>query len=151
MAKKSKTRIYTRAGRFWGDFRDFADQGGAREPLKAAGERLATTDSDVAAEIAADRVKALEKMRRNKALLKIERQVGLEYAAHHLEKARAGKVTDGWLSLMEDRLQAAVDHFGAGRELSSLSTRDVQAWIRELKKRPGRGGGTYRQARCATF
>jgi hypothetical protein len=49
MPKKPKSRLYQRAGRYWADFRDFADQGGKREPLKPKGERLATTDRDIAA------------------------------------------------------------------------------------------------------
>lgn len=145
MAKKSKTRIYWRGGRAYGDFRDFADVGGGQERLVVPGARMATTDPDVAAALMVTRLKELEAKRTKRDRGEAEeRRVQLaEYAAEHLEeKARAGKVTEGWLSLSEDRLQAAVDHFGAGRELSTISTRDVQAWVRELKKRPGRGGGT---------
>ena len=146
MPKKSKTRIYWRGGRAYGDFRDFADVGGGQERLVAPGARLATTDPDAAAQLLAARLKELEGKRAKQDRGEVEEvpPPGLaEYAAHHLEeKARAGKVTDGWLSLNQDRLQAAVDHFGVDRDLASITTRDVQGWAREIRKRPGRGGGT---------
>ena len=152
MPKKQKPRTYQRNGRYWADFRDYADQGGKREPLVPAGERIATTDPDVAARLVADRLGELEQRRRNKALLGIERQAGLaEYAAHHLEeKARSNRVTVGTLELAQSRLEAAVAFFGQGRDLASISVRDVQAYANWLTQRPnGRGGtlsaGTRRQ------
>ena len=152
MPKKQKPRTYQRNGRYWADFRDYADQGGKREPLVPAGERMATTDPDVAARLVADRLGELEQRRRNKALLGIERQAGLaEYAAHHLEeKARSARVTVGTLELAQSRLEAAVAFFGQGRDLASVSVRDVQAYANWLTQRPnGRGGtlsaGTRRQ------
>jgi integrase len=145
MPKKSKTRIYWRGGRAYGDFRDFADVGGGQERLVAPGARLATADPDVAAQLLSDRLKALEKKRSDLERGTVEkyRPPLAEFAADHLvKKARAGKVTDGWLSLTEDRLQSAVDHFGEGRDIRSIAVADVQEWVRELEKRPGRGGGT---------
>jgi integrase len=142
MAKKQRTRMYARNGRFWADFRDFSDQGGTREPLTPKGEKLATTDPDVAAALVADRLRDLEKRRRNKTLLGVEQLAYLEaFAADHLvAKARAGRVTDQTLAETEMRLQRAVDFFGAGRELTSIAVEDVEQWVAHLSEQPRRTG-----------
>jgi hypothetical protein len=61
MPKKRSSRIYmrTRGGetRYYADFRDYSDVGGRREALIAPGEKSATTDEDVAAELVCDRVR----------------------------------------------------------------------------------------------
>lgn len=144
MPRKRTSRVYYRNGRAWGDFRDYADMGGKLEPLIAPGEKYATTDPDVANKLAADKVTDYERRRRNKHLLGVERQADLqEYAAHHLrEKARAGKVDDFWMGRTEERLWEAVTFFGAGRELSTITVRDVQRWAAELAKKPGKRTGT---------
>ena len=90
MARKRKqTHLYPRHRggvlRYYGDFRDFADVGGKQEALIGPGQRRATTDPDVAQKLAMDRILDLERRRRNKALLGIEREAGLRtFAAHHL-------------------------------------------------------------------
>jgi integrase len=143
MPKKPRSRIYSRGGRLWGDFRDYSDQGGKQEPLRPKGEKLATTDPDIAAQLVTDRIKDLEKRRRNKSLLGIERQASLaEYAATHLvEKARSGRVTEAWLEQAENHLEAAVRYFGQGRDLASISALDMQAYANWLAKQPNRRGG----------
>jgi integrase len=142
MPKPRKGRVYWRRGRAWGDFRDFADVGGKLEPLKTSPDSYATTDPDVAAHLATERVKQLEGRRRSRHLLGVEQQATLgEFAAHHLrEKAKAGRVTDAWLGMTQDRLQAAVDYLGAGRDLLSITARDVQRWAAHLSRQPIRRG-----------
>ena len=54
MADQSKSRIYWRNRKAYGDFRDFADVGGKREALKPVGMRVPTTDPDVAAKLGVD-------------------------------------------------------------------------------------------------
>ena len=53
--RKRKSRVYWReqggARRAWFDGRDYAEVGGTREPLVPPGERLATTDPDVATQL----------------------------------------------------------------------------------------------------
>src|SRR5688572_25546886 len=99
MAKK-RSRIYWRERggerRAYGDFRDFADVGGGQEALRPGPKQPATTDPDIAAQLASDRVKELEARRRNKALLGVEREATLEAfgAVHLLAKKKAGKVTE---------------------------------------------------------
>ncbi len=140
MARK-RSRIYTRTNRFWGDFRAL---GGRREPLVPPGERVATTDREVAEVLAAERIKQLAQASRNRVLLGIEAPAHLaEYASHHLVlKAQSGKVTRSHVAELETRLQRAVDFFGANRDLATIRVQDLQRYVEWLKKRPNRMGGT---------
>ncbi len=106
MARK-RSRIYTRNDRFWGDFRAL---GGKREPLVPPGERVATTDRELAEVLAAERIKQLAQTSRNRLLLGIEAPAHLaEYASRHLVlKAQSGKVTQGYIAELETRLERAV-------------------------------------------
>jgi len=97
MARKRRgSRIYWRERggecRAYGDFRDFSDVGGKLEALKVKGSKVATTDSDIAAQLVADRVKELEGRRRGRVLLGIDKEATLEaFASHHLlAKAKSG-------------------------------------------------------------
>lgn len=141
MARSSSRIYWRRRGKVRRAYADFADVGGGQEALIPAGARAATADPAVAEALVAERLKDLQERRRNKTLLGVERQATLaEYAAHHLkEKKRAGKVSGSWIGRHEKKLRDACDFFGAGRELSSISVRDVQRWSGELGKRPGRG------------
>jgi hypothetical protein len=132
--RKRKSRIYWRAGRAWGDFRDYADAGGRQEPLVAAGEKLATRDADVAQALANARLRELDQLRRDRGLHGRRQRAQLAaFAAHHLiDKKRAGKVTDAWLELAETFLQRAVDFLGADRDLESIRVSDVRAWVAHL-------------------
>jgi len=128
--------------RAYGDFRDFADVGGGREALKLPSSENATTDPDIAAQLAADRVKELEGRRRNKVLLGVEREATLKaFAAHHLvAKAKAGRTSRRWLEATERLLREALDHFGEDRLLAAVRVEDVRAWAEQLGSRKGRGG-----------
>ena len=101
MSEKREGRIYWRKNskgeaRAFGDFRDYCDvlpkrpdgrQADGREALIPEGARTPTTDPDVATDLVAARVKELEALRRDKALIGVTRKVGLEsYAAEHLLK-----------------------------------------------------------------
>lgn len=142
MPRKRGSRVYWRSGRAYGDFRSHAEVGGGREALVPPGENLATRDRDIAEKLAADRLRELEQRRRNKHLLGIEETATLaEYGAYHLEKkAESGKFTFQWLETSELHLRAAVDFFGAGRDVGSISVRDVQRFSGWLASRDnGRG------------
>lgn len=135
MARKRRSRIYWRERggqpRAYGDFRDL---GGGREPLIPAGEKLATTDPDVAEKLAAARVTELDAVRRGRALHGRGRSTPLAaYAAEHLtKKARAAKVTRDWIAQHELFLRRAVEYFGADRDLESIGVTDVQDWLAAL-------------------
>ena len=79
MPKKREGRIYWRARggarRAYGDFRDL---GGRLEALRPTGEKLATTDPDVAAELVTARVRELEARRRSRVILGVEKEATLE-------------------------------------------------------------------------
>jgi hypothetical protein len=155
--KRRKSRVYWRIRggqrRAYGDFRDYADVGGHQEALVAEGEKVATTDPDVADALATARLRQLDGLRRGRALHGLAQGTPLAaYAAAHLElKARAGKVTRDWMAMAELFLRRAVAFFGADRDLASIGVTDVQAWVAHLSALPTVRGrppspGTVRHA-----
>jgi integrase len=118
----------------------------------APGEKLATTDPDVAHSLAAARVKDLDSRRRMRALHGIAKQATLAAFArdHLIAKKRSGRVTDQWLETAEMHLRRAVEFFGPDRALGALAVEDVGRWAAHLSS-TGRGyhgstmsGGTVR-------
>jgi integrase len=154
--RKRKSRIYWReqggARRAWFDGRDYADVGGRREPLVASGERAATTDPDVATQLAAERLQELETARRQRAFhggRAVETQLGAFARLHLIAKKKAGKVTDEWLALAELSLNRAIAYFGAEREMDTLRVSDVRGWLGWLEafttpRKRRLGAGTVR-------
>lgn len=161
MPPRRTSRIYTRtrggAPRFYGDFRDFSDVGGSREPLVPEGSTVATADPDVAAKLATERVQQLEEARRNRTLLGIRRVESLaSYAAKHMiTKAREGQADPGWLATTEKHLAAAIEFFneltprvnphlgseaGAERDLTSIGVGHIKAYRQWLAQRPSQRG-----------
>ncbi len=138
--KKRRSRVYWNHGRLWGDFRDFAAVGGRREPLIPHGERLATTNPDVAARLADQRMRVLQELKDRLHLSGRRPSPTLaEFAGTHLvAKKRAGKVTDGWLAATEGFLRRAIEHFGAERPLASISAGDVRGFAEWLATQPAR-------------
>jgi hypothetical protein len=61
MAKKRKW-LYRKDGRWYGDFRPYADVGGGQEALRPDGERYATKDHPVAKRLAKARLAELTKI-----------------------------------------------------------------------------------------
>lgn len=55
---------------------------------------------------------------------------------HLVEKAKAGKVTEGWIKECQHHLQRAIDFFGAERPVHTISKEDVKRWIRRLEQTP---------------
>ncbi|MEX1258414.1 MAG: site-specific integrase [Gemmatimonadota bacterium] len=144
-----KTRLYTKRGRFYGDFRDL---GGGLEALKPKGERIATTDPDVAAKIASDRVTELEAAKKDRDSGAKARALGIErpkgaglkwYAALHLnQKEEDEEVVASWLKQTERHLQTAVDYFGAATEIASLTPLDMGGFVKHLRGLSNKRGGT---------
>jgi integrase len=138
--RRRKSRIYWRGGRAWGDFRDYADAGGTREPLIAPGEKLATADSDMAEALAVSRLAALRhaRQRRHETGRSQAHPLALAARDHLVAKRKAGKVTEQWLAATEGFLRRAVDFFGADRELDSIRPGDVRAFVAHLSTLPSR-------------
>jgi integrase len=143
MPKKRTTRIYTRVrGRRPRYYVDLRDLGGGRERLVAPGEKAATSDPDIAAELAAQMVKKLKERQSKRVILGIEKEATLKgYAAEHLRKKAKEKATLQWLQSAQNYLQAAVDHFGDDTDLTALTPGDFTTWVDHLRRQDnGRGG-----------
>jgi len=147
---KTRTPIYWRdrggIRRAYADLREYADVGGKREALIAKDEKLATSDPAIAQDLLAKRIKELDGLRRGRALHGLAGQATLEaFASLHLvAKTKGGDVTEKWLELAELHLERAVAHFGAARDLASITTADVRGWAEHLKESDGLSGGTIR-------
>jgi integrase len=140
---KARSRIYTRTQggetRYYADFRNV---GGSREALKAKGESRATTDPTVAEKLAADRLTELMTSQRDRVFGKKESTTLKAFAAQHLvQKVKSGKYTELWLGTSERMLRIATEYFGADRELTSITVRDVTEYANHLTTvSNGRGG-----------
>lgn len=130
------------------------DLGGKREKLVPEGDKLATTDSDIAAKLITDRVEELEGKKRKKHLLGIERESGLAaYAQYHLKrkaqeprKKGTEPVTDAWLVQAQRYLESAVDFFGADLDLASIRPKDLDRWVDHLRTQDNGRDGTYSES-----
>jgi integrase len=59
-----------------------------------------------------------------------------EFADHHLvEKAKSGRARGKWLEQLRRQLKAAVEFFGADRDLATIRVSDVQAYASWLAER----------------
>ena len=142
--RRRGSRIGLRGSRWYGDFREFADVGGGIEALKPPNHHYGTTDRDIAAKLASDRVAELEQLRRNKYLLGRDKTSNLkDYAAHHLRvKARTGRVRYETVAANEQQLRTFVAFIGADRPLESITTDDIQRFDSHLASQPGTRGRT---------
>jgi integrase len=93
----------------------------------------------------ARRLEQLDGLRRGRALHGLAGQATLaDFACTHLvAKAKTRRVTEAWLTMSENHLNRAVEHFGAARELASITTADVRKWGEALQA-SGLSGGTVR-------
>jgi integrase len=153
--KRRKSRIYWRGGRAWGDFRDYADVGGGREPLVPEGQKLATTEPDTAQGLAVARLTELKATRRRREERGVPDAPRLALFArdHLIAKKKAGKVTDGWLAATEGFLRRAVEFFGSDRHLDTIRPSDVRQyaeWLATLPARTDREGRPAGNRRMTT-
>lgn len=142
---RGQGRIYWRsrggARRAYGDFRDYADVGGRQEALVPPGAARATTGRSEAEALYARRLAQLSDRRiRGIADVPPRTALGVFARDHLLARARAAKVTTEWLEANEHMLERAVQHFGAERELATITTADVRRYVEQLGVAPnGRG------------
>jgi len=129
--------------RAYGDFRSYADVGGGREALVPPGSSRATTNPELAEELAAKRFEELRRLRKRREQLGLTELPTLaQYAAHHLrQKARAGRVTREHMKDLEHRLRVAVEFLGEDRTLASMTVRDIDRYGAWLAEQPNRRGG----------
>jgi integrase len=122
--------------RWWGDFREFADVGGKREPLILAGETRATTDEAQAHELFARRLQELQEAQANAAPappLRARPTLGQAVAEYLELRERESTVTPAWVAAARGFLGRAVAFFGADRRLASLTAEDLVAWVEHLR------------------
>jgi integrase len=143
-----RTPIYWRGDppRAYGNFRSFEDAGGRQEPLIPEGERLATTDQEVAQALYAKRLTYYVERRKGKQagrVFNVPAAVPLAAAAseHLVGKKQRAEATDQWLGEVETYLRRATEYFGEVRDLRSIRVADVKAYAARLRALPnGRGG-----------
>ncbi|HET9947572.1 MAG TPA: tyrosine-type recombinase/integrase [Longimicrobiales bacterium] len=138
--------IYWRNGRAYGDFREYAKEGGRREALAEPGSSWGTTDSEIAQAIFNTRLEELKAKRRGRAGAPQQQSTTLaELVSRHLVmKAEAGLTSESHLADLEARLRAAIKFFGASRDPSTIVPADVRAWSQELARDGKRKPGTVR-------
>jgi hypothetical protein len=134
MARKRQRRLYTKRGRYYADFRDYADVGGRKEALIPAGERFATTDKRQA--------RALGRARHQE--LKALRRLGLrdtptdltrlgDFVDHYLVyRASKPDASERRLKQLAQQLEYAVDFFGAETKLRHIDTLAVERYLAQL-------------------
>ena len=150
------TRVYARSRngvtRYYLDLRSL---GGRQEALVAPGDRSATTDSDIAGDLAAKRIEAFRaemrqrsdesrELKRREVIDGLKSRWGLKaYCVHHLtHKARSGKVTEEWVENLQKNLECAANFFGDTRDVASIGVGDVQDYLAHLRTLPNGRGGT---------
>jgi integrase len=133
-------RLYSRADRWWGDFREFAQVGGAREPLIPPGQSRATPERNLAAQLFAARLRELEAARDNVSRGRApEMRLG-DFSREHLAaKREAGQVTPEWLEAQAVFLERAVSFFGEACRLERLDVEQLERWIAVLRLQHAKG------------
>lgn len=136
---KLGAHIMERNGRYYADVREFAavlDHGekSGRIALRAKGEKLATTDYEVAQVLFGRLLEQLRERTRTQVATGRWKPTPLkQYAARHLvEKAKAGKSVERWLQSVERHLNEAVAFFGADTDVAAITTHDVARYVDHL-------------------
>ena len=142
-------RIYwrTRGGsrRAYADFRDYADVGGGLEALTPADQKYATSDPDVAAELVAARLQALNRARLLKRTLGVSGDGRMTQAVSRylLYLAEQTDTSETRIASIEQRLLRAIAFFtkkDATRELATITVEDVEAYHAYLRTLSGKRG-----------
>ena len=145
--RRRATRLYRRKERYYADFRDFADVGGKQEAMVPPGERWATTDRDVAADIVSERVKELKARRKVAPRGEPVHMDPLveDYARYHL-RHKATKWKPSTIERDERSLRIVLSHLRTTKRRQSVRLSDVTVgWLTEeylpwRRDQAGRGG-----------
>lgn len=133
-----RQRLYQKRGRWYGDFRDYADVGGGQEALIPDGETTATKDESVAEQILARRLIELENRRQG------DSQAGptLEsYMERHLE-VKAGYRRPATVKRDRTSLERVLEFFGQDTRLDEIGVAELTDYISHRRQQPGRDEGT---------
>jgi len=139
MAKKTKKRkwLYRKNDRWYGDFRPYADVGGALEALIPTGERYATPDLGIAKGLAKERLAELRRLRRaGHGGRDVDlRRLG-PFVDYHLACEAQRKDADPvGLAQVAQRLEVAIGYFGAETLLRDIGTIRLQEYVHYLAGR----------------
>jgi integrase len=131
MKRKRYATMYQKRGRWYADFRGYADCGGEREALIPDGARHATTDQAQAALLFAKRLQELLDIREGRLVRDDREPVPTlrEYVPRHL-KRKAASVAPRTLKEDTARLDALLPEWGDLR-LSQITTRRINDLILE--------------------
>ncbi len=147
--RRSGPCVYWRSGRAWANLASFADvlpRGKTREPLKAEGEKLATTDKDLAAQLLGARIEQLREARLRRQVTGSPVKWTLRDLHEDYKKALAqapdAEITDDWIAKVEKYLDTAVEFFDE-RDIQTIEPPDVWDWLNWLRdtKTGRRGSG----------
>lgn len=138
MPRRRQTRLYTKRGRYYADFRDFADVGGGKEALIPAGERFATTSKRQAKKLGIERLRELTALRDTRA---DDPSVDLtrigDFVDHYLiYRASRPNASYRRLKQLAQQLEYAVAFFGADTKLRHIDTLKVEEYLAHLEKKP---------------
>ena len=139
--------MFQRNGRFYADFRAYADVGGERGSLAESAASWGTTDREIAEALFATKLAELQEKRRGRVGASQEaRSTTLDVLVrdHLIAKRRAGRTSHSHLSDLEYRLGTAIGFFGADRDLRSIEPADARAWADDLARDGTRKPGTVR-------
>ena len=129
--EKQRDRVYLKGNRFYGDFRDYADVGGALTALIPTGQRMATKNRDEANLVATEHLRRLEAARHGRAFGGVTSvttlaEASMAYLVH--SAGRPNGPSESWLAQCERHLRAACLALGEARDPSTIRVTDVEAF-----------------------
>jgi len=146
-----KIRFQGGIARYYGEFRDYAPEGGGREALRMEGHVHATTDPDIANILCAQRLVELEERRARRVGLRIRtleelKPAALAYVKYKRQHGRKGKpITPRHLDQVADRLEVAIEFLGEDTPLISITVEDVAEFCAHLTEERGVSSVTARK------
>jgi integrase len=134
MPRKRQKRLYTKRGRYYADFRDYADVGGGKEALIPSGERFATDDEQQAKQLLEARLEELEGLRLNGPFDPAVDLTRLGDFVDYYMVYRAGKpdASVRRLKQLAQQLEYAVGYFGADVKLRDIDTIRLEEYLDHL-------------------
>jgi integrase len=141
IADRIRARVRGGPPRYYADFRDYEDVGGAQEALRAAGSAAATSDFAEACLLAAARLEQLEHLRNQLPRVAAgERTFDGLVPIHLTQKSKV--MTAGWIGTTQGYLERAAAFFGPNHDLGLITPADVTDYRSYLMGLPNGRGGT---------
>ena len=151
VVRRGAPRMYLRGGRWWADLRGYAAYGGRREPLIVEGERLATTQEDLARDLLQTRVAELEGLQHRKHFTGRGAPVDPRQlvARMILAMEAAGKRSAGYIARLEVDVTRVLDKTSLVEieDITDLDTSAVTAALLEMTEWTGRNGAATQSTR----